>query len=232
MEKAEATQITQSVETFLGIGEDGKSALASRTRSWDFCFNHFQSNPRPTDDIQLSCLQLGYYLASWGMLRGSSYLFTSTNARHYSDAIRVIEKHNPDLNGLDARDYADPDARHAILTAYGDLRSVLLPAGGSHTTLVSKVMMGVWGVIPSFDTYFIKGFRRLAEGRKEKTAFRSVSDTSLTLLGQFYSDHRTEIDALTQQHTTLDFASGNLSSRAITGAKVLDMFGFGAGYRS
>jgi hypothetical protein len=86
-------------------------------------------------------------------------------------------------------------------------------------------------VIPSFDTYSIKEFRRLAEGRKEKTAFRTVSDTSLTLLGQFYSDQRTEIDALTQQHTTLDFASGNLSSRAITGAKVLDMFGFGAGSR-
>jgi hypothetical protein len=232
MEKVEASRITQSVETFLEIGEDRDSGFASRTRSWDFCFNHFQSNPRPTDDIQLSCLQLGYYLASWGMLRGSSYLFTSTNARHYSDAIRVIEKHNPDVNGLDARDYADPQARKAILAAYGELRSVLLPEGGAHTTLVSKVMMGVWGVIPSFDTYFIKGFRRLAEGRKEKTTFRTVSDTSLTLLGQFYLDHRTEIDALTQQHTTLDFASGNLSSRAITGAKVLDMFGFGAGYRS
>lgn len=232
MERVEAARITQSVETFLGIGEDGQSTLTSRTRSWDFCFNHFKSNPRPTDDIQLSSLQLGYYLASWGMLRGSSYLFTRTNARHYLDAIRVIEEHNPDVNGLDAGDYADPHARRAILAAYGDLRSVLLPEGGSHTTLVSKVMMGVWGVIPSFDTYFIKGFRRLAEGRKEETAFRTVTDDSLTLLGQFYSDHRTEIDALTEQHTTLDFASGHLSSRTITGAKVLDMFGFGAGYRS
>ncbi|WP_298255245.1 hypothetical protein [uncultured Arthrobacter sp.] len=232
MKLVEDSQITRSVEIFLQIGEDRKSALVGRTRSWDFCFNHFQSNPYPTNDMQLSCLQLGYYLASWGMLRGSSYLFTSTNARHYSDAIRVIEKHNPEVNGLDARNYADPHACQAILAAYDDLRSTLLPEGGSHTTLVSKVMMGVWGVIPSFDTYFIKGFRRLSDRRKEGAAFRTVSDKSLTLLGVFYSDHRAEIDSLTQAHTTLDFDSGNLGSRAITGAKVLDMFGFGTGYRS
>lgn len=27
----------------------------------------------------MSCLQLGYYLASWGMLRGSTYLFAEAN---------------------------------------------------------------------------------------------------------------------------------------------------------
>jgi hypothetical protein len=45
--------------------------------------------------MEMSCLQLGYYLASWGMLRGSSYLFRETNARHYQASIEVIERYNP-----------------------------------------------------------------------------------------------------------------------------------------
>ena len=38
----------------------------------------------------MSCLQLGFYLASWGMLRGSSTLLRKS-ARHYEPVIDVID---------------------------------------------------------------------------------------------------------------------------------------------
>lgn len=51
-----------------------------RYASYDYCFNYFQSfynNGTVVElaseaNLQMSCLQLGFYLASWGMLRGSS----------------------------------------------------------------------------------------------------------------------------------------------------------------
>lgn len=71
-------------------GPEGVGTHA-RVLSWDFCFEHFADLERVRGDRQASCMQLGYYLARWGMLRGSSYLFKNTNARHYLQALDVIE---------------------------------------------------------------------------------------------------------------------------------------------
>jgi len=46
-----------------------------RLRSWDHCHNHFKRVRRQSSpDLDLATLHLGFYLASWGMYRGSSDL--------------------------------------------------------------------------------------------------------------------------------------------------------------
>jgi hypothetical protein len=179
--------------------------------------------------MEVSCLQLGYYLASWGMLRGSSYLFRETNARHYQEAIEVIERHNAAMRELDDKPLFDPHSQHLIVAVYDDLRRAILPRGGASLILVTKIMMGTWGAVPSFDKYFVKGFRSLSEGEKG-SAFREVGSGSLSLLGDFYGQNKPEIDNLTRNHRTLDFATGKLTDRPIPRAKVIDMFGFSLGY--
>lgn len=60
----------------------GKREPRARYTSFDYCFNYFQSHREQGklpdllrgEALQLSCLHLGFYLASWGMLRGSSEL--------------------------------------------------------------------------------------------------------------------------------------------------------------
>jgi hypothetical protein len=62
---------------------------AARYTSFHYCFNYFQSHRESGtlpellygDALQLSCLQLGVDLASWGMLRGSSDFF-KRSVRH------------------------------------------------------------------------------------------------------------------------------------------------------
>ncbi|GGI86870.1 hypothetical protein GCM10007175_25090 [Pseudarthrobacter scleromae] len=179
--------------------------------------------------MELSCLQLGYYLASWGMLRGSSYLFRETNARHYQATIEVIEAYNPEMRELNEQPFLEPLAQKLILAAYADLRKSILPKGGTSLTLVTKIMMGVWGAVPSFDTYFIKGIRSLAEGT-EKTAFNKIESRSLSLLEDFYEQNKMEIDKLALHYKTLDFATGQLTDRPLTRAKIIDMYGFTLGY--
>ncbi len=60
-----------------GTGSGGRKPN-ERYASFDYCFNYFQSFRELGNisalagpaNVQLSCLQLGFYLASWGMLRG------------------------------------------------------------------------------------------------------------------------------------------------------------------
>lgn len=92
-------------------------------------------------------------------------------------------------------------------------------------------MMGVWGVLPSFDKYFMSGFRALAGSKQEQTAFREVSHRSLDLLGHFYRENAAEIDTVSGRLTTLDFTTGDFTGRCFSRAKVIDMFGFQKGFK-
>lgn len=222
-------EITSAAEKFLRVSDGRATEEYRRERSWDFCFNYFQENPTPTRTMELSCLQLGYYLASWGMLRGSSYLFRETNARHYQPTIEVIERYNPEMADLNGKPMFDPQAQKLILAAYADLQKAILPKGGTSLTLVTKIMMGAWGTVPSFDIYFIKGFRSLAATTK-KPAFNKLSSRSLSLLEDFYEQNKIEIDDQAQRQKTLDFATGRFTDRPLTRAKIIDMYGFILGY--
>lgn len=230
MRKVQTGEITDHVERYLRVRSSAVASSRRRERSWDFCFNHFADHERPTEVMELSCLHLGYYLASWGMLRGSSFLFRETNLRHYQDVIEVIQQHNPTMRGLDVESYRHTRGVEATNSAWKDLRAALLPAGGRSITLVSKVMMGVWGCLPSYDTFFLQTFRALSESREERGAFVRASNHSMVMLADFYAEHANEIDALRHLHHTLDFTSGTPTNRLITRAKIIDIFGFQQAY--
>ncbi len=59
----------------------------ARYASFDYCFNHFQEHRTAVAEwgepagMEVSCLHLGFYLASWGMLRGSAELL-QRSVRH------------------------------------------------------------------------------------------------------------------------------------------------------
>jgi len=177
MRTQESGNITKVVRDFLRASGGEQPSRTSRSRSWDYCYNYFQDHPEPTQDLERSCLQLGYYLASWGMLRGSTYLFAETNMRHYAKAVRVIEDLNPSMREIDADSYLDPAARAQIIRAYTALRVALVPDDVSHVTLVGKVMLGVWGCLPSFDTYFRLGFGKMTDTRGRKPLSTELATT-------------------------------------------------------
>jgi hypothetical protein len=229
MRTVEPGHVTDVVNRFLKVSSGEQPSKTSRSRSWDYCYNYFQDHAEPTQELEMSCLQLGYYLASWGMLRGSTYLFAETNMQHYAKAVRVIEDFNPTMRAIDADNYLNEGARMEIIRAYNALRKALVPDDIRHVTLVGKVMLGVWGCLPSFDKYFRQGFGQLADKRGEKTAFNRVNDRSLILLGEFHSKHQDEISTLAAQYTTLTFG-GEFTSRPLPLAKVIDMYGFQRGY--
>src|SRR5688572_3894668 len=61
-----------------------------RYRSWEHCYRFFRSRTRPQllAEKDAAALQLGFYLASWGMYRGSSFLLW----RSYTIHVGVVER--------------------------------------------------------------------------------------------------------------------------------------------
>jgi hypothetical protein len=194
----------------------------ARYASFDYCFNYFQSYREHGrlsdlvrgDTLQLSCLQLGFYLASWGMFRGAADLL-QRSAKHLVPLIEVIAKAPADIWRIDAHLYGDGHCQ-VIFEMARRIRMAL--AGEASDILVTKIMLGVFGCVPAFDAYFKKGFEVATFGPK-----------ALRKLGDFCREN-TDLIERGRVHT-LEFESGQEAGRRYTRAKVIDMIFFTAGKR-
>jgi hypothetical protein len=204
--------IEGNLRTYLGDRTE-----TARYASFDYCFNHFQSHREEGRlgalvegaGLELTCLHLGFYLASWGMLRGSSELL-QRSVKTFVPVVNAIVSAPAQMWDIDADQYSEANVT-AILDFAHTLRGVL-PAGSSDI-LVTKVMLGTMGCVPAFDTNFKKGFGVWTFGRK-----------SLRKVGEFYRDHAEVIE--NHRKPTLDFDTGLPTDRCYTRAKVIDMVFF------
>ena len=162
--------IISNVETYLG----GRSNPAERYASFDHCFNYFrgalESDELRTlineDDLQLPCLHLGFYLASWGMFRGSADLL-QRSSRALASTIKLIADAPAHIRDADVSRY-DEDLIDDLLD-FGKKLGRELP-GGMSNTLVTKTLLGVFGCVPAFDRFFCKGFE--TSGFKDRKSTR------------------------------------------------------------
>ena len=191
----------------------------ARYASFDYCFNHFQEARESGDPARLadddhrmlSCLQLGFYLASWGMMRGSGDLLQ----RSFRDLIPVIE-----MIAAEPASTWDLDA-HCLGTRTDEVlalsrrvrRAFSIPASD---ILVTKTILGVFGCVPAFDRYFRIGF-----------GCQTLCADALVRIGNFCIGHQAKIDA--HRIFTLDFDSGLDTKRRYSRAKIIDMIFFQEG---
>jgi hypothetical protein len=191
-----------------------------RYASFDYCFNYFQSFKESGtasqiashENLQQSCLQLGFYLASWGMLRGSTALRTKS-MKIYEPVLRYIAGANEVIWEIDANSYTNENIE-ALIEFESQLYSRLCFDGSCPSiTLTTKIMLGVFGNVPAFDTNFKKGLGAYTFGKK-----------SLQNVRTFYNNHQELIEKYCIP--TLEFSSGKPSTRKYTRAKVIDMVFF------
>ncbi len=193
-----------------------------RYASFDYCFNYFQSFKEQgriedisgQDHVQQSCLQLAFYLASWGMLRGSTVLLKKS-ARFYRRLLQVIVRCDKRLWEIDLP-YSDEDI-DLLLRVGKDFSEAL--ENKASDTLVTKIMLGVFANVPAFDDFVKRGF-----GMKH---FRNALDDEKCLkrVREFYQQNRSAIDGYRPIYT-FDFHSGMVTDRRYTKAKIVDMVGF------
>ena len=189
-----------------------------RYASFDYCFNYFQSfrdEDRVDDiccpkDIQQSCLQLGFYLASWGMLRGSSFLLNKS-AKFHGRLLEAVVGLDEKLWIVDVDSYTDENIG-LLLEAAEVIRNALGEHNRPSDTLVTKIMLGIYGNIPAFDSFFQRG---LGVGR--------LNEKNLKRVAEFYRYHKAAIDKHANSICTFDFHTGKDTDRYYTKAKIVDM---------
>lgn len=213
--------IKENIRSFIeGEGKNKGREPSQRYASFDYCFNYFQSfrdsnNQRSLgniENLQTSCLQLAFYLASWGMLRGSTFLL-ERSSKFFEPLIKTIANWNPRIWEIDVDDYDDSDARQLLLQCKDVLIHALKTDRSPTDTLITKIMLGVYGNVPAFDANFSRGFK-----------LRQLNDKSLENIFTFYKHNRLAIDSY--NIPTIDFLTGQSTKRVYSKAKIIDMIGF------
>lgn len=213
-------KILSSINSYLNGLDKNKGRLPEeRYTSFDYCYNYFYSFFKGgkldqlgnEENMQTSCLQLGFYLASWGMLRGSSFLLQKS-VKHYEKLIRAISRMSPDLWVLDVDKYNKENVEK-LLKCKRRISYELHHPKKPTDTLTTKIMLGVFGNIPAFDQYVKKCFK-----------IYKVDKKSLNKIGFFYEDNKSTFDRI--EIPTLDFVTGKETSLLYPKAKLIDMYGF------
>jgi hypothetical protein len=191
-----------------------------RYASFDYCYNYFYRKENEyIHDLEKSCSILGFYLASWGMMRGSSFLLQKSY-KYFIPLMKYLNQIDINYWSIDVDNYNTENK--AILGLYNDIKDIIIENGERDIVLVTKIMLGVFGIMPAFDDYFCKCFKEIDPS---KSKFTSVNFNALEVIYDFYLRNNKEIDLLSTKLKTKDFISGK-DKHPYTKAKIIDMYGF------
>jgi len=137
-----------------------------RYKSWEHCFAAFASNT----DHDFLALHLGFYLASWGMYRGSSGLLQKSYQIH-NKAVAILKSKPYQQLQCNATHEITAENIPLLLELKNELAAHYASIGftrGNKTalkitatdTLISKVLLGTLGCVPAFDRYFCSGLKQ------------------------------------------------------------------------
>jgi hypothetical protein len=213
-------QILNTIEKYLsGITSDE----FHRYKSWDNCFKAYSVSKQ--SDIH--ALELAFYLASWGMYRGSSGLLQKNHMVHNGAVSILFSKQSLSLKCNPVKEVGCNNIK-AILQLKDQLSnyySRINFAKGTEAskpisptdTLLSKIMLGTLGCVPAYDRYFVDGLR------EQKMVHTSFNTASLSELFDFIAINRHEIE----NSQKLILAQTQLHYPVM---KIVDMFFWQIGY--
>jgi len=212
--------IEESINQFLeGRGKNRGRKPDERYASFDYCYNYFYSFYKEKklseladeENLQASCLQLGFYLASWGMMRGSSFLLEKS-VSNFKNLIITISEMDSKLWEIDADNYSEENIS-LLLNCKQQITNALGEHNKPSDTLVTKIMLGVFANVPAFDTFFSRSFKIWTFNKK-----------SLLKINGFYNLNKKTIDSF--KINTFNFSSSEETDIIYTKAKLIDMYGF------
>ena len=194
-----------------------------RYKSWDNCFQSF----RVSRQSEIQVLELAFYLASWGMYRGSSGLLQKNHLIH-KGAVDILYSKSSQTLKCNVTTEIKKENIKAILSVKDKLakhyNSIYFTKGTDKPkpisptdTLLSKIMLGTLGCVPAYDRYFIDG---LKEKKMEHTGF---NEASLNELFKFLEKNKIEIDEAQKLIKTK-------TERHYPLMKILDMYFWQIGY--
>jgi hypothetical protein len=134
-----------------------------RYLSWEHCYRFFRS--RTPDALLIekdaAAIQLGMYVASWGMYRSSSFLLQRSYTVHVAVVERLAALEFSELwNKEVGSKTSDVALVPTILAAVDAVKQAYAAFGAATDTLATKVILGTLGCLPAVDRFFIDGFNK------------------------------------------------------------------------
>lgn len=159
-----------------------------RYMSWRHCYKVFSDNRNVTDEqvIDYLSLHLAFYLASWGMYRGSSFLLHKDYKVHIP-VVKIIQeqKYNP-LHGISAVELCEEHSLDLLNDIAGRIRDCYAKeqpstdgiTNNATDTLVTKILLGVLGCVPAFDRYYVNSVKKnhISKGTFSRNSIRNVAE--------------------------------------------------------
>lgn len=169
--------VSASTDFYIELGKDDHG----RFRSWEHNYKVFHdARMNENYDYDYLSLHLSFYLASWGMYRGSSFLLQK-DYRIHIPVIKELLNHKYDiLCGIKCSEYRNIATMNLLFeladfisSYYEKIREEVKEKeilNDISETLVTKVLMGVLGCCPAYDRYFKEGLAKEHIGIKRFNA--------------------------------------------------------------
>ena len=189
-------ELISAAQTFY---DDARANENGRSRSWEHCYRVFRdARTDPSPDYDYLSLHLAFYLASWGMYRGSSFLLQ----KDYKVLVPIVEKIlKPEydcLFGLACTDVRNSDVWEQLKKLSDDIAYYFRPIRNEvagrvveypvSPVLITKILMGTLGCVPAYDRFFVDGIK------KYKVTTQEYSLESVRKLAKFYEAHNDRLE--------------------------------------
>ena len=189
-------ELISAAQTFY---DDARRDENGRSRSWEHCYRVFRdARTDLSPDCDYLSLHLAFYLASWGMYRGSSFLLQ----KDYKVLVPVVEEIlKPEydrLFGLACASLRDDEVQGSLEKLYkyiaehfGPIRDEVagrVVASDVSPVLITKILMGTLGCVPAYDRFFQDGVATY------KVTTREYSPNSILKLVDFYEEHNDRLE--------------------------------------
>ena len=217
-------ELINAAQTFY---DDARANENGRSRSWEHCYRVFRdARTDPSPDYDYLSLHLAFYLASWGMYRGSSFLLQK-DYKVLSPVVEEVLKPEYDcLFGVACVGLREPEVQERLKNVYNYIADYFRPirdevagckvASSVSPVLVTKILMGTLGCVPAYDRFFQDGVAT------HKVTTQEYSLKSVLRLVDFYEEHNDRLEEARRGMRTEDLTYPQM--------KLLDMGFWQIGY--
>ena len=159
-----------------------------RFRSWEHCYkNFYKARSEKNPDVDYLSLHLSFYLASWGMYRGSSFLLEKDYRVHIPAINKILCPKYDVLLGANYKVLLDEDNQALLWELseeleeyYKGIRSQVKGVNIKNPvskTLITKILMGTLGCVPAYDRYYVQAVKQygISVGGYNKESVKDVA---------------------------------------------------------
>lgn len=188
----------------------------NRVFSYDICRQHFA--PTLSGNKDEDAVYLFAFLSSWGMLRNTGLMNISPYG--LSNTVQAIYENFEYFKNNDIFSIKDKEISVFVENFEKIAEALGRDKIASSNTMVSKIILGVWGSMPALDTNFNKAFG-FYQATKIKKVIRELRETFKNI---------PEADS-SKIHSSLLEAYGKLNPEYYGKPKLVDTYGFYVGLK-